>query len=289
MSQQPGPILLATDLSARGDRALDRALQLAKELDTKLVVLHVMESHGVSPRLTTPVWRRLAADHKAVAERELAEDLANAGIATEVVVVSGDPLVRIMETADSFGCSLIIAGLARDETLGRLLLGTTVEKLVRQARQPVLVVKNRPRKPYRDVLVATDFSAGSRRALRAALQLVPNADLTLFHAYDVPFQGKNVPDDAVTRSFYHAAEQSSREFIAETPELANAAPPKVVLECGQPETVLSEYSFNHRSDLVVTGTHGRTGLLRTAIGSVAERLLEALPSDVLIVRLTDEA
>ena len=289
MSQQPGPILLATDLSARGDRALDRALQLAKELDTKLVVLHVMESHGVSPRLTTPVWRRLAADHKAVAERELAEDLANAGVATEVVVVSGDPLVRIMETADSFGCSLIIAGLARDETLGRLLLGTTVEKLVRQARQPVLVVKNRPRKPYRDVLVATDFSAGSRRALRAALQLVPNADLTLFHAYDVPFQGKNVPDDAVTRSVYHAAEQSSREFLAETPELANVAPPKVVLECGQPETVLSEYSFNHRTDLVVTGTHGRTGLLRTAIGSVAERLLEALPSDVLIVRLTDEA
>ena len=164
MSQQPGPILLATDLSARGDRALDRALQLAKELDTKLVVLHVMESHGVSPRLTTPVWRRLAADHKAVAERELAEDLANAGVATEVVVVSGDPLVRIMETADSFGCSLIIAGIARDETLGRLLLGTTVEKLARQARQPVLVVKNRPRKPYRDVLVATDFSAGSRRA-----------------------------------------------------------------------------------------------------------------------------
>ena len=39
---------------------------------------------------------------------------------------------------------------------------------------------------------------------------------------------------------------------------------------------------------MVTGTHGRTGLLRTAIGSVAERLLEALPSDVLIVRLTDE-
>ena len=289
MSQQPGPILLATDLSARGDRALDRALQLAKELDTKLVVLHVMENHGVSARLTTPVWRRLAADHKSVAERELAEDLANAGIATEVVVVTGDPLVRIMETADSFGCSLIIAGIARDETLGRLLLGTTVEKLARQARQPVLVVKNRPRKPYRDVLVATDFSAGSRQALRAALQLVPNADLTLFHAYDVPFQGKNVPDDAVTRSFYHAAEQSSREVIAETPELADVTPPKVVLECGQPETVLSEYSFNHRSDLVVTGTHGRTGLLRTAIGSVAERLLEALPSDVLIVRLTDEA
>ena len=92
----------------------------------------------------------------------------------------------------SFPCSLIVTGIARDETLGRLLLGTTVEKLARQARQPVLVVKTRPRKPYHDVLVATDFSPGSRQALRAALQLVPDANLTLFHAYDVPFQGKNV-------------------------------------------------------------------------------------------------
>jgi len=285
MTQQTGPILLATDLSARGDRALDRALQLTKALNTKLIVLHVMESHSTSARLTTPVWRRLSSDHKALAERELAEDLAAADVPFEVVVVSGDPLAHIMETADSFGCSLIVTGTARDETLGRLLLGTTVEKLARQARQPVLVVKTRPRKPYHDVLVATDFSPGSRQALRAALQLVPHANLTLFHAYDVPFQGKTVPDDAITRSFYKGAEQSAREFTADTPELAGLTP-NIVLEPGQPETVLSEYSFNHRSDLVVTGTHGRTGILRTAIGSVAERLLESLPSDVLIVRLT---
>lgn len=286
MTQQTGPILLATDLSARGDRALDRALQLTKALNTKLIVLHVMESHSTSARLTTPVWRRLSSDHKALAERELAEDLAAADVPFEVVVVSGDPLAHIMETADSFGCSLIVTGTARDETLGRLLLGTTVEKLARQARQPVLVVKTRPRKPYHDVLVATDFSPGSRQALRAALQLVPDANLTLFHAYDVPFQGKTVPDDAITRSFYKGAEQSAREFTADTPGLAGLTP-NIVLEPGQPETVLSEYSFNHRSDLVVTGTHGRTGILRTAIGSVAERLLESLPSDVLIVRLSE--
>lgn len=288
MTQQTGPILLATDLSARGDRALDRALQLAKELDTKLIVLHVMESHATPARLTTPVWRRLSTDHKALAERELAEDLAAADVPTEVVVVSGDPLVRIMETADSYGCSLIVTGTARDETLGRLLLGTTVEKLARQARQPVLVVKTRPRRPYRDVLVATDFSAGSRQALRAALQLVPNADITLFNAYEVPFQGVTKPDDAVVDNLYRTAEQCAERFIAETPELPKGRPTKVVLEAGQPETVLADYSFNHRSDLVVTGTHGRTGILRTAIGSVAERLLESLPSDVLIVRLSGE-
>ena len=143
-----------------------------------------------------------------------------------MVVVSGDPLARILETADAYGCSLIVTGTARDETLGRLLLGTTVEKLARQARQPVLVVKNRPRRPYRDVLVATDFSAGSRQALRAALYLVPEADLTLFHAYDVPFQGKNVPDEAVTRNFYKAAEQNSRNSWPKRPNWPSAPGPR---------------------------------------------------------------
>ena len=201
-----------------------------------------------------------------------------------MVVVSGDPLARILETADAYGCSLIVTGTARDETLGRLLLGTTVE--AGAPGPPARAGRQEPPAPALPRRARGHRLLGRLAALRAALYLVPEADLTLFHAYDVPFQGKNVPDEAVTRNFYKAAEQNSKEFLAETPELAERARPKVVLECGQPETVLSEYSFNHRSDLVVTGTHGRTGILRTAIGSVAERLLESLPSDVLIVRLT---
>ncbi len=288
MTQLSGPILLATDLSARGDRALDRALQLAQQLNTKLVVLHVMASKSGTTPLVTPVWRRLTSDHKALAERQLADDLAGCTVPTEVVVMTGEPVARIVEVADSYGCSLIVAGIAHSETLGRLLLGTTVEKLVRQAKQPVLVVKNRPRRPYQDVVIATDFSPGSRQALVAALQVAPEAALTVFHAFDVPFKGKASPDDAITRSFHAEAEKEARAFLAATPEMASRAEPSLVLEPGQPETTLSEFAFHRRSDLVVTGTHGRTGILRTAIGSVAERLLESLPSDVLIVRLPAE-
>ena len=77
-----------------------------------------MESHATTARLTTPVWRRLSTDHKALAERELAEDLAAADVSTEVVVVSGDPLTRIIETADSY------ISMALDSVLS----GKTVEK-----------------------------------------------------------------------------------------------------------------------------------------------------------------
>ena len=94
--------------------------------------------------LTTPVWRRLSADHKQLAERRLAEDLADAPFPTSAVVRSSETMPLIRETAEHFGCSLIVTGIARESTLSRLLLGTTVERLARQASQPVLVVKTRP-------------------------------------------------------------------------------------------------------------------------------------------------
>lgn len=281
-----GPILLATDLSARSDRALDRALMLARQQETGLVALHVMEPPGATA-LTTPAWRRLTPDHKSLAEHRLADDLAEAGVPTEAVVVHGRPIDAILDTVAHFDCALIVTGVARESTLGHLLLGNTVERLARQASQPVLVVKARPRRPYQDVVIATDFSEGSRQALQAALTVAPQARITLFHAYAVPPQSQDIPPDTEIRSFYNDALQNAEAFLAGIPALADRVRPDIVLEAGSPETLLSAFVFQRRCDLVVTGTHGLTGILRTAIGSVAEKLLEALPCDVLIVRQSD--
>lgn len=278
-----GPLLLATDLSARSDRALDRSLMLARQHGTRLVALHVMEPASATA-LAAPAWRRLAPDHKVLAEQRLAEDLADAAVPTEAVVTSGHPVDVILDTAAHFGCQLIVTGIARETTLGRLLLGNTVERLARVARQPVLVVKARPRRPYQDVVIATDFSEGSRQALRAALAVAPGARLTLFHAFAVPARADTMSQDDIAVHCHKEAELKAEAFLRDTPELAGLPKPNVVLEAGQPEAQLSPFVFQRRCDLVVTGTHGLTGILRTALGSVAEKLLEALTCDVLIVR-----
>ncbi|OZI40615.1 universal stress protein [Bordetella genomosp. 1] len=278
-----GTLLLATDLSARSDRALDRALLLARQHQTRLVALHVMEPPPATA-LTTPAWKRLTPDHKALAEQRLADDLAEAGVPTQALVVRGHPVDAILDTATRESASLIVTGIARETTLGRLLLGTTVERLARVARQPVLVVKARPRKPYQDVVIATDFSEGSRQALRAALAVAPGARLTLFHAYAVPPEADALPAEVIAEHLRRDALLKAESFVRDTPELAGHARPEIVIQAGQPETLLSPFVFERRCDLVVTGTHGLTGILRTAIGSVAEKLLEALPCDVLIVR-----
>jgi len=279
----PKKILLATDLSCRCDRALDRATLLAAEWHAQLVVLHVVQQPAPVPDL--PSWRR-PVDPLEAARQRIREDVGDAeGVEIEVVIEQGDPAPRILDVVERTGVDLIVTGVARDETLGRMLLGTTVDAVVRKANVPVLVVKKRPRRPYRNVVVATDFSEGSRSALEAALALLPEAQISLFHAFSVPFDG--LMDDKVggREAAARLVLADSHAFLAETPAAASAqhAIPTFA-EHGDPGPLLEDLVRTRRVDLVALGTEGRSALAHVFLGSVAQLLLARVPSDALVVR-----
>lgn len=278
-----GIILLATDLSCRCDRALDRATMLAREWHARLIVLHVLQqpqpilelSSGTDPP-----------DSLQIARARVREDMGDAdGIEIDVMVERGDPASRIFDVSERFDCRLILSGVARDETLGRILLGTTVEKLVRMANVPVLVVKSRPRDHYRKVVVATDFSEGSRSALQAAIELFPSSRLTLFHAFDVPFEGLIDDRSAASDSASKNATAEAQAFLASTPaakELRHGI--EIVTEHGEAGALLQDMVHSRGVDLVVLGTEGRSGASQLLLGSVAQNILNRLSVDVLVVR-----
>jgi nucleotide-binding universal stress UspA family protein len=274
-------LLLATDLSCRCDRALDRATMLAARWQARLVVLHAVEHPP--PIAEPPSWRG-ATDPAHVARRRVLEDLQGApDIDIEVVVERGDPATLILEVVERVRGELVVTGVSRDETLGRMLLGTTVEALVRKASVPVLVVKSRPRQPYRNVVVATDFSEGSRAALETALALLPAAELSLFHALSIPFEGLADDRSAVRESAARHAMAESQAFLAATPA-AQGRDIRTYCEYGEASALLQDLVQARGADLVVLGTEGRSGLARVLIGSVAQRLLARLHVDVLVVR-----
>lgn len=280
----PTSILLATDLSHRCDRALDRAAMLAGAWKARLVVLHVLEEP--SPVTDAPSWRR-PADPRAAALDRVRRDLGEAArdLEVEIVVERGEPAPVILEKIERLGCELVLTGVARDEALGRLFLGGTVERLARAARVPLLVVKSRPRRPYGHVVVATDFSEGSRDALEAALEIVPDAQVTLFHAYDVPLEGFIDDKMAAREAAAQRALAESGAFLAATPAVqAHARPIATLCEYGDVAALLEELVVARNVDLVALGTEGRSGLAKLLLGSVAERLLHRIPVDVLLVR-----
>src|SRR3546814_6139507 len=102
---------------------------------------------------------------------------------------SSDVCSSDLRAAARAKCDLIITGVARDETLGRLILGSTVNHLARKTTVPLLIVRDRPFRPYDRLLVATDFSPSARVSLVTCISFFPAASITLFHAYVVPFAG----------------------------------------------------------------------------------------------------
>jgi nucleotide-binding universal stress UspA family protein len=275
-------ILLATDLSCRCDRALDRAALLAATWSARLVVAHALRRP--QPVTDAPSWRQ-GMDAKQIAERRVRTDLRGAdGIDVEVVVQRTTPVPLILRTTKRAACDLIVTGVARDETLGRMLLGTTVDALVRKSPVPVLVVKTRPRGPYRNVVVATDFSQGSRTALETAVTLFPDGGIRLFHAYDVPLES-HVNDRMLAReSVGRDARERARKFLAATPAVqATADVMPVLCEYGNAAGLLNELASTDQIDLVVIGSTGQGGVLGLLLGSTAQRLVTTLQSDVLVV------
>jgi nucleotide-binding universal stress UspA family protein len=246
-------------------------------------VLHVLQ--GPAPVTELPSWRRPLDPHEA-ARRRVLRDLRGAeGLDVEVLVERGEPAPRILDVVKRLGCELIVTGVARDETLGRLVLGTTVEALVRRASTPVVVVKSRPRGAYQNVVVATDFSEGSRAALEAALALLPEARVRLFHAYRVPMESRVGDTMAARAAAAHLAMEESRAFLAASPAAADGGRfIETLCEYGDVGALLEDLVQQSDVDLVVLGTEGRSGLAGMLLGSVAQRLLSRLSVDVLVVR-----
>jgi len=282
----PQRLLLATDLSCRCDRPLDRAALLAKEWHARLTVVHAMPDDTalrVGSDVPVPASRRV--DPRRLAERRVRADIGDVAPQPAVVIGTGEPIDVILEAARANNCDLIVTGLARDEPLGRLVLGSTVDKLMRRSPVPILIVRSRARGPYRRIAVATDFSQPSREALEAAMGAFPEARFDLVHAYDAPMSGLVSDQQAHTAEFRAMAEEDAAAFLASyEAAFPQRAPPRLVLRRGDPGRELSAYADEEDIELVVMAAQTRSALMDALIGSVAAELIRIVPCDVLVMR-----
>ena len=288
----PQKIVVATDLSARCDRALDRAAQLAFQWQGRLHVVHAVEPDPALAEVrrarNLPSWHQ-PHDRRAAVARRLRADLGAVEVLAGVHVVEGEATQVVAREAQQEHADLVVTGLARDEPFGRMLLGTTVDQLARVLPMPLLTVRSRVRGHYKRVVVATDLSAASVPALQTALRWFAGGSLTVFHAYATPLAGL-AGEDAARAAFRETSAQAYRRFIDDAgigDEVMRRV--HVVLEPGNPEPLLEDYVRHHEVDLVVLGTEGAGGLRKAFLGSTAEALLHRLECDVMVVRAVPRA
>ena len=288
-----GPILVAMDLDTGSDDILLQAAALARSCKVKLSVCHVLpEIFAVRPlfpqlhlddalkssELETAIHDALLERIRAVTTRESSQ--------TGIEIEQGTVHAGILRAAERIGAGAVVVGGKVDHR-GLHILGNAAEHVVRYAHCPVLVA--RP-SPAGKVLAATDFSDPALPAVEAGAAEARRrkADLTIIHAVDLlpvmsPFYGEffDMPpmdlSDQMRVLWQKRLDECVHRFKAKGGGLLCDGP------AGQ--AILSAAS-ELPAQLLVVGTHGRTGLSRVALGSVAEAVVRAAPCSVLTVRFS---
>jgi nucleotide-binding universal stress UspA family protein len=283
-------LLLPTDGSDGTTRALDHALDVASTHDATLHVLNVADTTRDS--VTTVRGEVVDALEHAGEEfvQSAADRAADRGVSTVTSVQQGEPYQTIVDYAATQGVDLVVMPTHGRTGLGRLLLGSTTERVVRRSDVPVLTIRPDTERdlsyPYRDVLVPTDGSdcADTAVALGADLATVDDATLHLLSVVAVTSLGIDVRADIQV----DILEENARTAVESAATAASDAGVESATEAVEfgasiHQTILS-YIEDHDVDVVVAGTHGRTGFDRYMLGSVTEKLVRTAPVPVLTVR-----
>lgn len=286
-------ILAATDLSAPARHAVDRAFRIAAATGARCTVLHALELDALD---AVREWfddgvAELKHQLQTRAEASLNRLLAGApgGCTADARVVHGAPLAAIVGEADALAADLLVLGVRGDDYLRRLLLGSTASRVLRKAAgHPVLVVKAPPHEDYRRVLVPVDFSPASRGAIDYARRVAPGADLVLFHAYEVPFEGKLVyagVESSLIERYRLAARNDALGRMRQLADAAGLAPgdytPCIVHGDASQQIVAQEQELDR--DLIVIGKHGMHVTEELLLGSVTKHVLAESQCDVLVI------
>jgi len=289
-------ILAATDFSASARRAVERAALLAAEHGARLMLLHNLS--GLALRSLREGLTQDRADvevklleHDRAALEHLAEDLAARWrITATTSLTAGQTHREISRAAAEFGADLVVVGAAGEHPLRAFFLGSTAERVVREAPAPVLVIRNEAREPYARVLAALDLSPHGPTVLELARRIAPSAHLTLGHAYEAAFEHKlrfaGLGEDDILRHRQLAYARARAGLDALTAGLesgpARTGAPTIRIEHGTPEGVLPVMLREARAELVITGKHGNSEIIDLFLGSLTKHLLREADCDVLV-------
>lgn len=288
----PTRILCPIDFSPGAQQALRTAVRLARERDAELVLLHAwqvpMLALAGEPELPSGILRELRDD----ADRNLAKATVEATrlgaprvTSSLVKGVPWDQIVDALRTDSAY--ELAVMGTHGRSGVTRFLLGSVAEKVVRHAPCSVLVVHEAdPPAAFHRVLCPVDFSEGAQQAAELAGRFVaPDGEVTLLHALELPLlrEGEvsgvelatTLDAQATGRLADWAAGLRAKAAVAVTTQTRLGAAGVQIL------AALAEAP---PFELVVVGSHGRTGLRRALLGSVAEKLVRHAPCAVLVAR-----
>ena len=278
-------VLTAVDYSEPARAAFDHALAVSRVHDAELVVVHAVPSDRPFN------WH---ARERIALVASLREAAQAAGVRVKVSVQHGDPAGVILLHAAARRADLIVLGTSARSGFDRFRFGSVAETVALGATQPVLVVPPPagkaadPITPFTSIVVAVDFSDGSREAVARALAMAKgHSRVTVVHVV------RGVPPGFGSRRLSHRMEaeyhshlvrdawRRMRETIPADAATSRRVHARVVT--GDPVTEISRVASETDADLILLGVTARGAIGRLVFGSTAARVIRTAGRPVLAI------
>lgn len=282
-------ILLSTDGSLYSEGAIREGIKIAKRCSSKLSVVSVLETNpeydAIAPQMVEKAEQSLRGHLEDVIARAKKE-----GLACETIVRRGDAYKDIVDEAAKQKSTMIVMGRRGRTGLSRLMMGSTTARVIGHAPCSVLVVPRAAQVEFKNVLVATDGSKYSAAAASEAIGIakINNSKLTVISVIPSEFMPPTDLELAIGQREL-IAEKEMKEAEKNAKAVKDAAQKEGVavqafVLSGKPADAVIETAKEKNADLIVLGSHGRTGLEKLLMGSTAERVIVLANSAVLVVK-----
>jgi len=291
-------IVAAVDGSEASRDAVVLAARLACEHEGHLILCHAVNwLPPVAQLMSTgaivdpaPMLDSLGIEGEALLD-EAAGAARGLGVDPELRMVTGEPAECLVELAGKAKCRLIVMGTHGRHGLGRLALGSTAEAVLRLGTMPVLTVRAAESAPgtrrrcFERILVGIDDSEPSDAAIRTVLDFPgeDRSELMLYSVADQALAHGWAPRSVATIDLLRVEAQRIVDGAVAFARTRDVVAEGSVVDGAAAEALIAA-ARERRADLLVLGSHGRRGIQRFFLGSVAAAVVRAAPLPVLVVR-----
>ncbi len=198
-------------------------------------------------------------------------------------VEEGTPFQTIVDIADEGSFDLIVMGRHGMKHLEKTLVGSVTARVIGHSRSDVLVVPHNASINWKNILLPTDGSKYCKAATEKAIDLAKSygGELKTVSIVDVTEEFQTEAPGAVEKLVREA-----KGFVDNVKQNAEAQGVKTdaFVKEGESYRIITELAEEHGSDVIIMGSHGRTGIRRLLMGSVTEKVIGYAPCPVLIVK-----
>jgi len=284
-------VVIGTSLEKGSDSVVEAGFELAHALHAAAYVVHAAPLEPLSPRFgagwaESDYFREFTKLRWKEVRQQLERVPTPSDVRVKPLMRTDAPHLVVTGIAEEIGGDLIVVGASEStHGIGRLL-GSTAERVLRKAPCPTLVLRRFSRLPWKRVLVPVDLSMLSADSFRCGLSFLSQAACgkceieALLVLTDLQRQALN--DFTTGDRVESFALRELTHFVEEnTSDSSRAVGTR--LRSGEPRTEILAEAEAWGAELIVIGTHGRSGLERTLIGSVAAGVAARASSDVLVI------